>query len=150
MSLELHRIALTHMFHQAPVNLFFSGIRLFWEGDQAVVEMQAKEDYFHAGGSLHGALYMKLLDDAAYFTAALMHQPNFLLTANFQLKFIRPVTGGVLQAKGRLLSIDGKYSHAAAELFTKDGILVASGEGRFAPGKTLWTEVEAYRAGLSI
>jgi uncharacterized protein (TIGR00369 family) len=137
------------MFRTAPVNLFFSGIQLLWEQDRAIIEINASEHYFHAGGSLHGAVYMKLLDDAAYFTAALQQHTYFLLTADFQIKFLRPVTGGSIYAKGQLLKQEGKYIYASSELFSNDGKLVASGTGRFAPGKQLWTEIAAYRAGLS-
>ena len=143
-----HQQALLHMFHQAPVNKFFQHITLRFELDQAVVELPILPEYMHAGGSLHGALYMKLLDDAAYFSAALLESSRFLLTAGFALDFYRPVHGGVLTATGKVKGQEGKSILSASTLTDEDGNLVARGHGRFVPGNGLLLETPLYISGL--
>jgi uncharacterized protein (TIGR00369 family) len=144
----LHKSALKHMFDHAPINRFLQGLDLHWDGNSAVASAKVREDFLHAGGTLHGALYMKLLDDAAYFTAALENTSHFILTADFQIRFLRPVQQGIIQARGCLIGVDGKYISASSRLFDAEGQMLATGEGRFAPGPKDWASVEMYTAGL--
>jgi len=53
------------MYHAAPVNRLYSP-RLRVEEGRAVLLMDVDPRFFHPLGSLHGSVYFKALDDAAF------------------------------------------------------------------------------------
>ena len=58
---------------------------------ESEVGLTVQEKYHHAGAAMHGAVYFKLLDDAAYFAANSVIEDVFLLTSSFNVNLIRPV-----------------------------------------------------------
>jgi acyl-coenzyme A thioesterase PaaI-like protein len=66
----------------------------------AEISIEVNDDYFHAMNALHGAVYFKLMDDAAYFAANSLVADYMLLTAQFDIRFLRPVFEGKIKAVG--------------------------------------------------
>ncbi|MBK5230881.1 MAG: PaaI family thioesterase, partial [Thermoleophilia bacterium] len=67
------------------------------------VAVKVREDMLHAAHALHGSVYFKVLDDAAFFAANSLIPGHFVLTAGFSLHLLRPVTGGTITATGRIV-----------------------------------------------
>jgi len=103
-----------------------------------------RSEFYHAAMSLHGAIYFKLLDDAAYFAAASREEEFFLLTKSYQIQFKRPVTGGELRARGELVSSEGTEWIAKSELINEHGKQVAAGEGVFVKSRLLLKDQLGY------
>lgn len=143
---EAHYAALKHMYEAgAPINALI-GHRIEVGPSQAVVTWDVDERFFHAGGSLHGSMYFKMLDDAAFFAASSLERGFFMLTATFQIQMFRPVTQGSLQAHGKVVVPGKMLVHASAELLDERGRLVAAGQGTFARSGWPLQTVQAYQA----
>ena len=93
--------------------------------------MDVNPDYFHAAGALHGSIYFKMLDDAAFFAANSSVPDTFVVTANFNVHLIRPINSGILIAKGKIVSQSRQLIIASAELYSDKNKLIATGEGTF-------------------
>jgi acyl-coenzyme A thioesterase PaaI-like protein len=104
---------------------------------------EIRADLFHAGGSAHGFSYFRLLDDAAYFAAQSMEMEYFLNTAQFSLKFLRPLRAGAVACRATA-EARGRVYEAKAELFQNEE-LCALGEGVFLRSRTLLAEVVSFR-----
>ena len=63
--------------------IFSSSCTVYGQADK----MPIKEDYFHALNAIHGSVYFKMLDDAAFFAAQSVVEDYMLLTANFNISF---------------------------------------------------------------
>ena len=148
MSLERnnHFRALEDMYHKAPINEeHFPSTKLVVEKEKALLYLEVGSEYYHALGSLHGAVYFKLLDDVGYFAASSAETDYFLLTASFEIKYFRPVLKTKLRAEGRLLEVkDGVYL-AQTDLFDAKDRKVASGQGKYARSKVLLKDIDTYK-----
>ena len=72
------------------------------EADKAIIQLAVSEDYFHALGAIHGTVYFKMLDDAAYFAVSSVVKDCFMLTSSFNINILRPVSKGKLTAIGTI------------------------------------------------
>lgn len=142
MSTEHHR-KLERMYLHAPVNAFYSPTIEIAQG-RAIIEIVVREAFFHAAGAIHGSIYFKVLDDAAYFAVNSIVDDTFVLTASFNLHIFRPVSAGVLRAEGKLLS--GASRHYVGEsVATVDGVEVARGTGTFLKSRRVLGEIPEYK-----
>ena len=133
---------LERMYLSAPVNAFYAPSIEVSQG-QAVVEIAVREAFFHAAGAIHGSIFFKALDDAAYFAVNSVVLDAFVLTVSFNMHILRPVSSGVLRAEGRLVS--GASRHYVGEsLAMVDGIEVARGTGTFLKSKIRLVETPGY------
>jgi acyl-coenzyme A thioesterase PaaI-like protein len=64
-----HYRHLERLYASAPINEYFRPQLRVSEG-QAEVIMPVRRDFFHAAQAIHGAVYFKALDDAAFFAVA--------------------------------------------------------------------------------
>ena len=83
---QQHYQALINMYLAAPINGIFKPQLQVAHGE-ATDEMTVKSDFFHAGRALHGCVYFKMLDDAAFFAANSLEKQVFVLTSS-SLTFI--------------------------------------------------------------
>ena len=143
MNNEQHFRKLERMYLSAPINEFYSPSISISQG-QAVIETEVKPDFFHAAGSLHGSVYFKLLDDAAFFAVNSLVKDFFVLTVSFNIYLTRPVTKGVLIAQGEVVSHSVNYFVADSVLTINDKE-VARGSGSFLRSRIELAEVESYR-----
>jgi acyl-coenzyme A thioesterase PaaI-like protein len=140
-----HHRRLAAMYAAAPVNAQVPS-RVVVEDGRAEVFATVSPDFWHAAGAMHGALYFKGLDDAAFFAASSREPTCFVLTARFELDFFSPVTTSELRAVGRCDRISGRKIEASAELFV-EGLVVARGRGLFVVSERRLLDVDAYRLG---
>ncbi len=140
-----HYRRLERMFQAAPINkTLIKGAELKVSKHEAELSLPMREELFHAAGSLHGAIYFKLLDDSAYFAAASAEENFFLYTKGYQIRFKRPVIGGLLTAKGRLVEQGDHEWIAISEIFDEEGKIVASGEGIFVKSRLRLSDQKGY------
>src|SRR5260370_40476327 len=99
-----HSEALVAMYDRAPINKWFRPLLRIPEEGHAEIEMTVREEFYHAARAIHGAVYFKALDDATFFAVQSLVADTFVLTASFQLYFLRPVSEGHLFARGRVVS----------------------------------------------
>ena len=85
--------------------------------------------------AIHGSVYFKLLDDAGFFAANSLVPDVWLLTANFTIHLMHPVSTGRLVARGRVVHPGGRQFLADAQLFDSDSRLVAHGIGAYVRSK---------------
>ena len=96
----------------------------------------------HSG--VHGSLYFKGLDDAAFFAANSVVTDNFLLTAKFEVHLLAMVTDESLTAVGVLEKREGRKLWARSELFNAAGEQVAHGSGLFIVGGLKLADAQGY------
>jgi uncharacterized protein (TIGR00369 family) len=127
---EQHFRKLERMYAGAPVNAFYRPTLEIGEG-RAELRMTVRRDFFHAAGAVHGAVYFKALDDAAFFAAASLVEDVFVLTASFNLHMTRPVSAGELVAVGEVVHRSRRLLLAEAVLTDAGGSQLARGGGSF-------------------
>ena len=134
---EAHYRALERMHQAAPINQFLESTISVEKGSSTILS-NVSPDYFHAAGAMHGCLYFKALDDAAYFAAACRNRSEFLVTTGFTTYITRAVSEGPLTTKGTLISAGKQLLVAEAVMYDPRGREVARGSGTFMPsGKKL-------------
>lgn len=126
---EEHYRKLERMYHSAPINQIYRPKLEIGDG-LATVTMEVRSEFFHALKALHGSVYFKMLDDAAFFAANSRIDGFFALTTDFNIHFLRPVTAGVLVAEGKLVSASSTLFVVEARLLNNQN-LVAIGTGTF-------------------
>jgi uncharacterized protein (TIGR00369 family) len=125
-----HYRRLERMYLSAPINRIFEpDIRVSERA--AEVGLAVQPAFHHAANALHGSVYFKCLDDAAYFAANSVVLDVFVLTVTFNIVLLRPVTTGRILASGRLVHTSRSLQVAEAELRDEHQKLVATGSGTF-------------------
>jgi len=111
----------------------------------AEIGLTISEKYFHALGAIHGSVYFKLLDDAAFFAVNSMVEDVFVLTTSFNINLIRPANRGVLKAIGELRYSSENLFVAQSRLLNEEGKEIAFGTGNFAKSKIKLSEEIGYK-----
>ena len=127
---EEHFKKLERMYLGAPINRYFAPRIAISEG-QAIVTLPLRDDFHHAASAVHGAVYFKVLDDAAFFAVNSGVDDVFVLTVAFTVHFIRPVSEGVITATGRGVHRSTRMLIADVEAVDSRGRVVARGTGTF-------------------
>ena len=127
---EEHHRLLERMYRSAPINrIYRPEIRV--SDHAAEVALAVQPAFHHAAHALHGSVYFKCLDDAAFFAANSVVLDVFVLTVTFNVVLLRPVTAGRIVASGRLVHTSRSLQVAEAELRDERQVLVATGSGTF-------------------
>lgn len=142
--MDNHFDKLRLMYLTAPIHNFYTDIDIRIDDKKSVITLPINEKYFHAGMSLHGSVYFKLLDDAAYFACQSVVNDFFLLTAQFTIDLKRPVTGGLLTATGFLKEINDSDYIGSSVLINEQGKICAEGKGIFKKSKTGLNDLPGY------
>jgi uncharacterized protein (TIGR00369 family) len=127
---EEHYRRLERMYASAPINKYFAPSMHVSEG-RADVIIKVRPDFFHAAHAVHGVLYFKLLDDAAFFAVNSLVHDVFVLTVSFNVYMTRPVSAGELKASGRVVHRARRLLLAESGLVNGEGQEVARGSGVF-------------------
>ena len=142
-NIEQHYRALESMYLAAPTNEYYNpNVKIWNEGAEISIQVESK--FFHSAGALHGSIYFKLLDDAAYFAANSLEFEYFVLTADFRIDLLRPCVGGRITATGSIIRAGRQDILAESNLYDENGKLMATGRGRFSRGRTQLMSVESY------
>ncbi len=146
MSQDAHFRALERMFHNAPINQLL-GPRLEVREREATIRHPVRPEHCHSAGALHGSMFFKCLDDACYFAANSLHTEVFVLTSDFHIRLLRPVsdTADHVRAEGRVVRHSKRITLCEGILYNEEGQEVARGTGSFMPSRMALTSVEGYR-----
>lgn len=127
-----HYKKLENMYMSALINQqVYQSITLKVSDKQAELALDVEPKYFHAGSAIHGSVYFKLLDDAAFFAASSIVTDVFIYTVSFNIQLLRPVTEGQIKAIGELKFESSSLFIADSSLYDNKGILVGRGSGNF-------------------
>ena len=114
---------------RAAISRLF-GMKLHFDGDQAVVVLPYNPGLNHPANGIHGGAYMTMLDTAAWFTAAVSREDNsWLATSEMSVHFLKPSAKTDLKCVGRMLKPGKRQDIVEAHLYDADGELVGHGIG---------------------
>ena len=118
-----HYQSLQRMYLSAPINQLYLPEIVITEGE-ARIGIELREDFHHAAGAVHGSVYFKMLDDAAYL--------------------IRPVSSGVMRSEGRVVSRTRSQFIAESVVYDGRGRELARGSGIFVKGRPRLKDAAGY------
>jgi uncharacterized protein (TIGR00369 family) len=128
-SIEHYR-KLQHLYASAPVTQWYGAAITIADG-HAEVRFTVKPEFFHAAHAVHGSVYFRALDDAAFFAVNSRVSDVFVLTVSFTVHLFRPVTRGEMRATGRVLHRGGRLFVAESTLVDEAGQTLGHGSGVF-------------------
>lgn len=143
---EGHYRALESMYYAAPVNGIYQP-RLNIEAGKAEIEIQLKPEFHHSAGAVHGSVYFKMLDDAAFFAANSLEPEFFVLTTSFTTYMTRPVSQGLMRAVGQVVNQNSTQFIAESAVYNEQGKEIGRGNGIFVRGKMPLVEAAGYLSG---
>lgn len=139
-----HFRKLEHLYLAAPINALYDPSIEIGDGT-ATIEIEVTPRFWHAASAVHGSVYFKMLDDAAFFAANSLVEDHFVLTASFNTYFTRPVSEGRIRSVGAVVSRSRRVVLAEAQVFDQDGREIGRGSGSFMPSGIRLTEEMGYR-----
>ena len=141
---EAHFRKLERMYVIAPNNEYYSpGIHIT-EGEAEIV-IPVQKEFYHAANAVHGSVYFKAMDDAAFFAVNSLVESVFVLTVSFSVGLSRPVSEGEMVARGRFVGESGKPYLAQAVLMDSEGNEIGRGSGAFVKSRIPLTEKIGYK-----
>lgn len=138
-----HFEGLLAIYEAAPIQSFYEGLQMSLSTKKCEISLPLKPTYFHAGMAAHGSVYIKLLDDAAYFACQTEIEDYFIVTTNFNLNLLRPLTKGIIKAVGEVDFMSLNLFTASARLYDERGRLCATVQGQFMKSKIHLTSLIA-------
>jgi len=141
-----HFTKLANMYLSAPVNTeIYKGISIAIADSRAELTLPINTRYFHAAGAIHGSVYFKLLDDAAFFAVNSLVKDVFVYTVSFNTQLLRPVSGGFVKAIGEVTFKSTNLFIADSLLYDEKGRMVGRGSGNFMRSKIPLSEEIGYK-----
>ena len=118
------------LFEQAPLAVHL-GMTLRYDDDlRGIIDQPHAGHLDHALGQVHGGVFATLIDNAAWFTAAVCYE-TWISTVDINIRLLEPVTGEDLYATGILIRAGRRLAAADAEVRSTACRLVAVGGGTF-------------------
>src|SRR6516162_3043229 len=100
---ESHFRKLERMYLSAPINQqLYNGINMIVSKERAELALKIDSKFFHAANAIHGSVYFKMLDDAAFFAVNSIVEDVFVYTVSFNTQLLRPAASGVIKSIGEL------------------------------------------------
>ena len=143
MSQKVHFERLVSMYAAAPINKIYAPSMDVSEGE-AVIEIELSEKYHHSAGGVHGSVYFKMLDDAAFFAANSLEEQFFVLTTSFTTYITRPVASGKMKAIGKVVNRNRSQFIAESIVYDSESREIGRGNGIFVKGKVPLTDAAGY------
>lgn len=141
-----HYRNLERMYLSAPINAqVYDGITLSVGPERAELTLPITPKFHHAAHAMHGSVYFKLLDDAAFFAVNSIVEDVFVYTVSMNIQLLRPVAGGIIRSVGVVRFKSTNLFIADSELFDGKGKLVGRGSGNFMRSRIALTEEIGYR-----
>lgn len=138
-----HFTALENMYAAAPINQIYNPVMTVSEG-QAEIEIELSAKFHHSAGGVHGSVYFKMLDDAAFFASNSYEKDLFVLTTSFTTYLTRPVATGKLKAVGKVVNKNRTQFIAESVVYDADGNEVGRGNGVFVRSKLPLVQAAGY------
>ncbi|MCP3919284.1 MAG: hotdog fold thioesterase [bacterium] len=139
-----HFERLQRVYLDSPTNAYYRPRITLSEG-AAEIEVDVREDLYHAAHAVHGSHYFKVLDDSAFFAANSIITDVFVLTVSFHVHFLRPVSSGTLHASGKLVHRSRRLLVAESVLVDDEGRVLGRGSGSFRKSAIALTPEIGYR-----
>ena len=134
------------MYLSAPVNnQIYNGITIAISDQQAELTLKIEEKFFHAANAIHGSVYFKMLDDAAFFAVNSIVKDVFVYTVSFNVQLLRPVSSGIIKSIGELKFKSSNLFIADSTLLDENNKLVGRGSGNFMKSKIELTPEIGYK-----
>lgn len=143
MSRDEHYRKLERMYRNAPCNRYFAPSISISDGECEVV-IPVRGDFFHPGGSVHGLVYFKGMDDSAYFACNSLVEDVILLTVSFHVTLLRPVAKGELRARGRVVEATRQLLFGESVVYDSGERVIARGSGSFIRSRVALTPEIGY------
>ena len=141
-----HYRKLERMYLSAPVNdIIYKGITIEISDGKAELSLQIDRKFFHAANAIHGSVYFKMLDDAAFFAVNSTVTDVFVYTVSFNIQLLRPVSAGIIRSIGELKFKSSNLFIADSNLFDEKNKLIGRGSGNFMRSKIELTENIGYQ-----
>ena len=141
-----HYEKLERMYLSAPINTqVYAGITLKVAAERAELTMPITEKFHHAAHAMHGSVYFKLLDDAAFFAVNSIVEDVFVYTVSINVQLLRPVASGLIRSAGEVKSKSTNLFIADSELVDARNKLVGRATGNFMRSRLALTEEIGYR-----
>ena len=140
---DKHFRALEKMYLAAPINRIYRPTIVITEG-RSEIEIELSEGYFHSAGAVHGSVYFKMLDDAAFFAANSLEREVFVLTVSFTTYLTRPVSSGIIRSVGTVATQTKSQFIAESIAYNSHGQEIGRGSGIFVRGKHLLKNAQGY------
>ena len=123
-------------YSNAPINQIFKP-KMKLNLGECEINMKILKDYHHSANSLHGSIYFKMLDDAAWGASNSYIEDVFLFTYNFNVYLTKPVSNGMIKSKAKVVDKkDGKIK-AKSILYDSQKNQIGNGSGIFMRSKYL-------------
>ena len=143
---DSHYRKLERMYLSAPVNdIVYKGITIEISNGKAELSLQIEPKFFHAANAIHGSVYFKMLDDAAFFAVNSTVTDVFVYTVSFNIQLLRPVSGGIIRSMGELKFKSTNLFIADSNLFDERNKLIGRGSGSFMRSKIELAENIGYK-----
>ena len=143
---EIHFKKLERMYLSAPVNnQLYNGITITISDQKAELNLKIDEKFFHAANAIHGSVYFKMLDDAAFFAVNSIVKDVFVYTVSFNVQLLRPVSSGIIKSIGELKFTSSNLFIADSTLLDENNKLVGRGSGNFMKSKIELTQEIGYK-----
>ena len=145
MTKDPHFAALENMYLAAPINEFYRPSILVADSE-ASIKLETRRELFHAFGAVHGSVYFKMLDDAAFFAANSLERDLVVVTTSFTTYLTRPVSSGTLRSVGRVVNHNKSQFIAEAVLYDSQDNELGRGSGVFVRSKVRLQDACGYAA----
>jgi uncharacterized protein (TIGR00369 family) len=143
MTNEAHHRKLEHLYAVAPITGWYGASIRIADG-QAEVRIPVRSEFYHSAAAVHGSVYFRALDDAAFFAANSRVTDVLVLTVSFTVHFTAPVCDGELLAVGRVVHEARRLVVAESALRDDAGRLLATGSGTFTRSRIALTQEIGY------
>lgn len=141
-----HYRKLERMYLSAPINnQVFKEIEIAISKEAAEITLKIEPAYFHAANAIHGSVYFKLLDDAAFFAVNSIVEDIFVYTVSFNTHLVRPISKGIIKAVGQLKFKSQNLFVAESTLYDEQGKVAGFGTGNFMKSKIALTPDIGYK-----
>ncbi len=143
---ESHYRKLERMYLSAPVNnILYKGITIQVSKERAELTLPIDSKFFHAANAIHGSVYFKMLDDAAFFAVNSIVQDLFVYTVSFNTQLLRPASTGIIRSVGEMKFKSTNLFIADSSLFDENDKLIGRGSGNFMRSKIGLNEMIGYK-----
>lgn len=103
------------------------------EPGHAIARLKVSEDVLNPNGMVHGGVLFTMVDTAmGKATMALLEEGQLCASIEIQMRFLRPVSAGQLEADTTVVRRGRNVVHLESQIRDTDGALVATGAGTFA------------------
>ena len=131
------------MYLAAPINEFYCPLIKITDSE-ATIEIEVTEKLFHSADAVHGSVYFKMLDDAAFFAANSLEREYFVLTTSFTTYLTRPITSGRIRSVGRVVNRNKSQFIVESVAYNSENKEIGRGNGIFVCGKLPLKKARGY------